>query len=62
MAGACISICLSRNDQDFVRGLHVALNARGNDTRVDWESIPLTAECVANRYAELDGPDTVEEW
>ena len=41
---ADVFISYSRRDTDFVRRLHEALNARGRDTWVDWEDIPLTAE------------------
>lgn len=55
---ADVFISYSRKDTDFVRQLHDALAARGRDTWVDWESIPLTADWLAEIYAGIEAADT----
>ncbi len=55
MADAFISY--SRSDRTFVARLHDALAAHGRDTWVDWESIPLTAEWMAEIEAGIDAAD-----
>src|SRR4029078_7867923 len=44
-------IAYSRRDREFVRRLDAALVGRGKETWVDWESIPPTAEWLAEVYA-----------
>lgn len=39
-----VFISYSRRDKEFVHKLHEAISAKGIDTWVDWENIPLTAD------------------
>lgn len=39
-----VFISYSRKDKAFVQQLHQAISAKGMDTWVDWENIPLTAD------------------
>jgi WD40 repeat protein len=53
-----VFISYSREDKDFVRELHEALEERGKDAWVDWADIPLTAEWLAEVYSGIESADT----
>ncbi len=54
-----IFISYSRRDADFVRRLHLALEARQRDTWVDWEGIPPSAEWMREIEAAIDAAEAV---
>jgi hypothetical protein len=49
-----IFISYAREDKNFVRKLHDALEERGRDTWVDWNDIPLTAHFLEEAYAGIE--------
>ena len=53
-----VFISYSRKDQQFVRMLSAALEARQRDAWVDWEGIPPTAEWLSEIRAAIDAADT----
>jgi len=53
-----VFISYSRKDKGFVQGLHEALQARGLDTWVDWQSIPPTADWLQEVHAGIEAGDT----
>ncbi len=55
---ADIFISYAREDQEFVRRLHDALEERERDTWIDWKDIPLTANFLQEVYAGIEGSDT----
>ena len=55
---ADVFISYAREDQDFVRALHQALEERDRDTWVDWASIPLTAKWLEEVYSGIESADT----
>jgi len=54
---ADVFISYSRKDQDFVRDLYEALEARGRDTWIDWMKIPLTAKWLEEVFSGIERAD-----
>jgi WD40 repeat protein len=51
---ADVLISYSRKDTDFVKSLHAALTQQNQDTWVDWEDIPITADWWREIEAGID--------
>jgi WD40 repeat protein len=54
---ADVFVSYSRTDQAFVRELVARLSARGKEIWVDWESIPPTAEWLAEIHEAIETTD-----
>ena len=52
-----IFISYAREDIDFVRKLHGALNRGGHEVWVDWEGIPPIGEWLAEIHRAVDAAD-----
>lgn len=55
---ADIFISYSRKDTDFMKSLHAALTQQDQDTWVDWEDIPITADWWREIEAGIDASNT----
>jgi hypothetical protein len=53
-----VFISYSRKDKEFVKTLHVALNANRCETWVDWQDIPLTADWWQEIEHGIEAADT----
>jgi WD40 repeat protein len=54
-----VFISYAREDRNFVRRLHRALDESGRDSWVDWEDIPPTAEWLAEIYRAIEGAQAI---
>ena len=54
---ADVFISYAREDQDFARELHEALEKHKRDTWIDWKDIPRTAKWLDEVYSGIESAD-----